>query len=61
MGNLAASSESVHPADLLQKVEADGFAIVPSCLDDETVERLGSHLSNTSYGIEKSFGSAAGS
>jgi ectoine hydroxylase-related dioxygenase (phytanoyl-CoA dioxygenase family) len=41
----------VHPSDLLRKVEADGFAIVPSCLDDETVERLGSHLSNTSYGM----------
>jgi ectoine hydroxylase-related dioxygenase (phytanoyl-CoA dioxygenase family) len=51
MGNLAASSESAHPPDLLQKVEADGFAIVPSCLDDETVGRLGSHLSNTSYGM----------
>jgi len=51
MGNLAASSESVHPSDLLQKVEADGFAIVPSCLDDETVEQLGTHLSNSSYGM----------
>jgi hypothetical protein len=25
MGNLAASSESVHPADLLRKIGADGF------------------------------------
>ena len=51
MGNLAASSESVHPSDLLQKVEADGFAIVLSFLDDETVEQLGTHLSNSSYGM----------
>jgi uncharacterized protein YmfQ (DUF2313 family) len=28
MGNLSTASESVHPAELLRKVEADGLAVV---------------------------------
>lgn len=51
MGDEAASSQSVNPTELSRKVEADGFAVVPSCLDEETVRRLGSHLGDTSYGI----------
>jgi ectoine hydroxylase-related dioxygenase (phytanoyl-CoA dioxygenase family) len=51
MGNLSMSSESVHPAELLRKVEADGFAAVSSCLNEETVQRLGSGLSESSYGM----------
>src|SRR5271155_5806038 len=51
MGNLAVSNQSAYPSELLRKVEADGFAVVPSCLDDETVAGLCSHLSDTSHGI----------
>jgi hypothetical protein len=32
----------VHPAELLRKVEVDGFAVVSSCLSEETVQRLAS-------------------
>jgi len=46
-----ASDKGPHTLDLQQRVERDGFAAVHSCLDDETVEQLGSHLSNTSYGM----------
>lgn len=34
-----------------RRVEGDGFAVVPSCLDDETVQRLCYNLSDTSYGM----------
>jgi hypothetical protein len=51
MGNLSTASESVHPAELLRKVEADGFAVVSSCLSEEAVQRLGSGLSDSSYGM----------
>jgi Phytanoyl-CoA dioxygenase (PhyH) len=51
MGELAASSEGIRPAELLRKFEGDGFAVVPSCLNDETVQLLGSHLSAASYGM----------
>jgi hypothetical protein len=36
MGNLSTASESVHPAELLRKVEADGFAVVSSCLSEDS-------------------------
>jgi hypothetical protein len=32
MGNPSTASENVHPAELLKKVEADGFAVVSSRL-----------------------------
>jgi ectoine hydroxylase-related dioxygenase (phytanoyl-CoA dioxygenase family) len=51
MGNQVASSESVHLAELLRKVETDGFAVVPTCIDGETVEQLGSHLGDRSYAM----------
>lgn len=51
MGNLAKFNESVHSADLLRAVEGNGFAVVPSCLNDEIVQRLGSELSDASYGL----------
>jgi hypothetical protein len=51
MENLSTARESVHPPELLRKVEADGFAVVSSCLSEETVQRLGSGLSDSSYGI----------
>jgi ectoine hydroxylase-related dioxygenase (phytanoyl-CoA dioxygenase family) len=47
----AASNESLHTNQLQERIERDGFAVVPSCLDDETVEHLCSHLSDTLYGI----------
>jgi ectoine hydroxylase-related dioxygenase (phytanoyl-CoA dioxygenase family) len=51
MGNSSTFSKSVHTPDLQRRVERDGFAVVPSCLDDETVQRLGSNLGDTSYGV----------
>ncbi len=51
MGNLAASSESPRANELRERFERDGFAIVPFCLSDETVERLCSHLGDASHGI----------
>jgi hypothetical protein len=32
MGNPSTASESVPPAELLKKAEADGFAVVSYCL-----------------------------
>ena len=51
MGNPSTAGESVHPAELLEKVEADGFAVVSSCSNEETVRRLGSGVSDSSYGM----------
>jgi len=51
MGDLSTASESVHPAELLRKVEADGFAVFSSCLSEEAVQWLGSGLSDSSYGM----------
>jgi hypothetical protein len=51
IGKPAVSSQDVHPTQLSEKVEANGFAVVPSCLNDETVQRLGSEISDTSYGV----------
>jgi hypothetical protein len=51
IGKPAESSQDVHPTQLSEKVEANGFAVVPSCLNDETVQRLGSEISDTSYGV----------
>jgi ectoine hydroxylase-related dioxygenase (phytanoyl-CoA dioxygenase family) len=51
MGNLAAFSESLRISELRERIERDGFAIVPSCLDNETVERLCSHVDDIAHGI----------
>jgi ectoine hydroxylase-related dioxygenase (phytanoyl-CoA dioxygenase family) len=34
-----------------RKVERDGFAVVPSCLDDEAIAPLGFHFNDASHGI----------
>jgi len=36
--------------ELASAVERDGFAIVPSCLDDSSIERLSESLDDTQYG-----------
>jgi hypothetical protein len=51
IGKPTVFSQGVHPTELSEKVEANGFAVVPSCLNDETVKRLGSEISDTSYGV----------
>jgi ectoine hydroxylase-related dioxygenase (phytanoyl-CoA dioxygenase family) len=51
MEKLAASTENLRISELRERFERDGFAVVPSCLDDETVERLCAHLDDTSHGI----------
>ena len=35
--------------ELIHKVEANGFAIVPSCLDEETMQRLADYLGDARY------------
>lgn len=56
MGNPSIPSKSLLVPDLQRRVEADGFAVVPSCLSDDTVQRLVSGLSDTSHGIRNLFG-----
>lgn len=51
MGNLAASQEGLDANELRERVERNGFAIVPFCLSDEAVARLGSHFGDASHGI----------
>jgi hypothetical protein len=51
MGNLVAYSESLRTSELRERVERDGFVVLPFCLNNETVERLCSHLGDTSHGI----------
>jgi len=42
-------SSIVSASNLIQRLEQDGFCIVPSCLDEETVQRLSALLSEASY------------
>jgi len=49
MQNLVVTNASVSSAELDQKVEENGFARVPQCLGEDTVERLCSQLSETAY------------
>ncbi len=51
IGKPAVSSQGVHPTELSEKVEANAFAVVPPCLNDETLQRLGSEFSDTSYRV----------
>jgi hypothetical protein len=37
-----------YKADFAQMVEEEGFSIVPSCLNEDTVERLSAALNETS-------------
>src|ERR1700688_924331 len=50
MGNLAASRASLRISELRERFERDGFAVVPSCLDNETVERVCTNLDHASHG-----------
>jgi hypothetical protein len=43
------SPTTLSRSDFAQRVEEDGFAIVPHCLDEQTVRHVGAHLSDTSY------------
>jgi len=36
-------------ADLVHRVEYDGFAVVPACLDEEAIQRLAGHLGEGAY------------
>jgi hypothetical protein len=45
------SGRATELADLAQRVEEDGFAIVPSCLDDETLERLSAHFADDKHAL----------
>ncbi len=40
----------VPASELARRIEEDGFAVAPSCLDEDTVTRLGSHFVDTSHG-----------
>jgi ectoine hydroxylase-related dioxygenase (phytanoyl-CoA dioxygenase family) len=51
MQKLAVANECVASVDLAQRVEEFGFAVVPTCLDEEMVERLCSHLSETTHAL----------
>jgi len=55
MGSSSISSKSLRTPDLQRRVEADGFAVVPPCLSDDTMQRLVSGLSDTSHGIRNLF------
>lgn len=35
--------------DLVHRVEEDGFAVVPSCLNEEVIQSLAAHLGEGSY------------
>jgi hypothetical protein len=37
--------------EFTQRIEQDGFAIVPFCLDENTVQCLSAHLTETSYAL----------
>src|SRR5215469_196841 len=51
MGILAAPKERLDASGLREQVERDGFAVVHSCLTDDTVARLGSHFGDAGHGI----------
>ena len=48
---MALPDNAVAPGDFLRSVEDDGFAVVPSCVDEKTLERLGSKLNDNSYAM----------
>jgi hypothetical protein len=45
------STTTLSRSDFAQSIEEDGFAIVPHCLDGETVRHVGAHLGETRYAI----------
>jgi len=46
------STKNVVPAiDYVERFEEYGFAVVPTCLDENTVGRLGSHFDDASHGM----------
>jgi ectoine hydroxylase-related dioxygenase (phytanoyl-CoA dioxygenase family) len=49
MGNLVLSDASSGTTALKQRVEQDGFAVVPVCLDEATVELLNKQFDGTRY------------
>jgi len=51
MGNLLAPKERLDASGLQRQVEKDGFSVIPSCLSEETIARLGSHFGDASHGI----------
>lgn len=51
MQNLAVLNESASCLDLAQRVEENGFALVPTCLSGEVVEQLCSRLSKTTFAV----------
>jgi hypothetical protein len=51
VGNPVVPNELVPASDLTQRIEEDGFAVAPSCLDEDIVTRIGSHFVDASYGI----------
>ena len=51
MANVALRDSGVAPVDFAPKMWSDGFAVVPVCVDEKTLERLGSKLSDTSYAM----------
>ena len=51
MTNVTVPDKGVAPGDFLRSVEDDGFAMVRSCVDEKTLERLDSKLSDNSYAM----------
>lgn len=51
MGSLSPLTERLAASGLQGQVERDGFAVVPSCLSEEMIARLGSHFADASHGI----------
>ena len=51
MANVAPRDNGVAPVDFVPKARSDGFAVVPACVDEKTLERLGTKLSDTSYAM----------
>jgi len=49
--HLLVPNESVSSLDLAQRVEKDGFAVVPACLGEELVERLCSCFGETTFAV----------
>ncbi|HTZ76063.1 MAG TPA: phytanoyl-CoA dioxygenase family protein [Candidatus Aquilonibacter sp.] len=51
MGSLSSLTVRLDISGLQGQVERDGFAVVPSCMSEEIVGRLGSHFAHASHGI----------
>lgn len=51
MLNLRAAIKDDRSINFAQRVESDGFAVVPDCLSNETLEILSSHLSKPTHAI----------